>query len=260
MEKHSTVLCLIKLTCAVLVLLFVSVGNAICQLSFNTLLWGVVGRKLGEGGAEAKFCSTVKKRILESKRVMSFNFSCNSINMNLHGLLWQNFPFSYDILLYYKFWVTSLFCHIHTSYSSILRPAATLASVHTGSSTKSSALLLIWCLTLTQCIRLFCVHPNVCTCVCVFSFFCAIRESCVILWKEGKGGGRQWKDWKTWTKLVGETKMQLFLQVFHLATNKKFQMIMSFTYIRRSYWCTFALCTDFSSFRNHIRRAGFSFF
>lgn len=72
-----------------------------------------------------------------------------------------------------------------------------------GSSTKSSALLLIRWLNLTCGIGLSSVPPSVCICVFICVSVCVIGEWCVISWKAGRtgteerGGENTERGWKT---------------------------------------------------------------
>lgn len=103
--------------------------------------------------------------------------------------------------------MTTLLLQVHTFLSSaILRPAS-LASVQTGSPTKSSALLLIWFLNLTHCIRLSCFYPSMRAwlCECIYAY--VLIENRVSSLGRGKReeeevDGDSERYWKTGIKFV----------------------------------------------------------
>lgn len=139
-------------------LLYVCCGNPTCQLH-----WSVVGRGRQEVGRPKS--GKEKKRIRRTSgywgpqgRWLGISFDY----ITLQGFNNNSFiPDSHFPIL----WLLSL---------------ASLACVNTVNPTKSSALLLIWCLNLTHCIKLTCMYPNVCARMCVNG------ELCVISWKEEK--------------------------------------------------------------------------
>lgn len=229
-EKGTAHCSALSLDVCDLCLLYVSVGNPICQFQ-QMVLWEVGGRKcvcvcvLGMGvvimGVGLKGGGLKRKEWGEVKEKCPFMLPAR--NPNSHSALKATSHFtrcyrdtrkycssttsSSCIPSHFQISMTTLLLQVHTFLSSaILRPAS-LASVQTGSPTKSSALLLIWFLNLTHCIRLSCVYPSMRAWVCECIYAYVLIENRVSSLGRGKReeeevDGDSERYWKTGIKFV----------------------------------------------------------